>query len=137
MSAAHMPAGPMARDGLALLRVAVIVPWLAITLMLGAAVPAAAAIPPVPGPCVDGWREIPIPDASFLSTPFEVLTRNGKEAWILGGANKGVLALRYNGTAWKRTAGTSKGHRGLVGGTVIGDRKVLGVGYYRPMWGAA
>ncbi len=135
MTVAHIPAGRTARDGLALLRrlqVAIVMSVLAIALTAGTAVPAAAATPPVPGPCVDGWREIPIPDASFLSTPFEVLTRNGKEAWILGGANKGVLALRYNGTAWKRTAGTSKGHRGLVGGTVIGDRKVLGVGYYRP-----
>ncbi len=80
---------------------------------------------------MDGWREVPVPDSVFLSTPFDVLTRNGKEAWILGGTNSGVLALRYNGTAWKKTAGNTSGHRGLVGGAVIGDKKVLGVGYYR------
>jgi hypothetical protein len=97
--------------------------------------PTVAAIPSAAGACVDGWREIPIPDAAFISTPFDVLTRNGKEAWILGGSNRGVLALRYNGTAWKRAATGTRGHRGLVGGAVIGDRKVLGVGYYRPNTG--
>ena len=108
---------------------------LAAALMLTAARPAVGAIPAEAGACVDGWREIPIPDAAFISTPFDVLTRNGKEAWILGGTNQGVLALRYNGTAWKRAAGSTNGHRGLVGGTVLGDRKVLGVGYYRPNLG--
>jgi hypothetical protein len=102
------------------------------SLSLADARPTAAAIPSAVGECLDGWREIPIPDAAFISTPFDVLTRNGKEAWILGGSNKGVLALRYNGSAWKRTATSTSGHRGLVGGAVIGDRKVLGVGYYRP-----
>ena len=34
----------------------------------------------------------------------------------MGGTNRGVLALRWNGSTWKRTAATSTGHRGLVGG---------------------
>lgn len=97
--------------------------------------PAAAAIPANEGPCVNGWREIPVPDKAFISTPFDVLTRNGKEAWIVGGSNTGVLALRYNGSAWKRTSPSSRGHRGLVGGAVLTKKKVLGVGYYRPNLG--
>jgi hypothetical protein len=76
-----------------------------------------------------------IPDASFISTPFEVVTRAGKPAWILGWANSGVLALRWNGSAWKRSTTATKGHRGLVGGASIGEAAVIGVGYYRPLVG--
>ena len=90
-----------------------------------------AAVPSAPGPCVAGWRELSIPDKAFLSTPFEVVTRKGKPAWILGGTNNGILALRWNGSAWRRTATTTSGHRGLVGGVEVGDKRVLGVGYYR------
>ena len=85
--------------------------------------------------CVNGWKEMWVPDSVFLSTPFEVLTRDGKEAWILGGTNSGLLALRRNGSTWKRTATGTKGHRGLLGGAVLGDDRVLGVGYYRPYLG--
>ena len=85
--------------------------------------------------CVNGWKEMWVPDSVFLSTPFEVLTRKGKEAWILGGTNGGVLALRRNGSTWKRTATSTRGHRGLLGGAVLGDDRVLGVGYYRPYLG--
>jgi hypothetical protein len=99
------------------------------------AVAAPATVPAATGACVGGWREIPVPDSAFLSTPFDVLTRKGREAWILGGTNQGVLALRWNGNTWKRTARTTTGHRGIVGGTVIGANKVLGVGYFRPFGG--
>jgi hypothetical protein len=102
---------------------------------LPGAPPAAAAIPASAGPCVDGWREMPVPDKAFISTPFDVLTHDGSEAWILGGTNQGVLALRWNGSAWKRTATSTRGHRGLVGGAVLADKKVLAVGYYRPTTG--
>ena len=85
--------------------------------------------------CVNGWKEVKTPSSVFLSTPFDVVTRNGKEAWVLGGTNTGVLALRWNGSAWKRTATETRGHRGLVGGAALGNGRVLGVGYYRPFLG--
>ena len=85
--------------------------------------------------CVNGWREMNTPDSVFLSTAFDIVTRNGKEAWILGGTNSGVLALRWTGSSWKQTAKSSSGHRGLVGGATVGHNRVLGVGYYRPFLG--
>ncbi len=97
--------------------------------------PTRASVPTTAGACVGGWKEMPVPDSVFLSTAFDVLTRRGQEAWILGGTNSGVLALRWNGRAWKRTATNSSGHRGLVGGAVLGVNKVLGVGYFRPFEG--
>jgi hypothetical protein len=42
------------------------------------------------------------------------------------------MTLRWNGSGWQRAAGATRGHRGLVGGVAVGERKVLGVGYYRP-----
>ena len=39
-------------------------------------------------------------------------------------------ALRRNGNTWKRTATGTKGHRGLLGGAVLGEDRVLAVGYY-------
>lgn len=74
-----------------------------------------AAIPAANGPCVAGWREMPIPDSAFVSSPFEIITRDGKQAWIVGGTNDGVLALKWNGSKWKRRAGATSGHRGLTG----------------------
>jgi len=94
-----------------------------------------AAGPSASSPCVAGWRELPIPDASFISTPFDIVTRNGKPAWILGGTNAGILALRWDGSAWRRSAASSQGHRGLVGGLALDRRSVLGVGYRRPLVG--
>lgn len=91
-----------------------------------------AAIPASSGPCVAGWREMPIPNDVFISTPFEVVTRNGTQAWILGGTNEGLLALKWNGSSWKQRAAGTTGHRGLVGGASTGSDKVLAVGYYRP-----
>jgi len=91
-----------------------------------------AAIPATNGPCVAGWREMSVPNSVFISTPFEIITRNGKQAWILGGTNEGILALKWNGSTWKQRASGSNGHRGLVGGVRTGTDKVLGVGYYRP-----
>ncbi|MGD8486344.1 MAG: VCBS repeat-containing protein [Chloroflexota bacterium] len=82
--------------------------------------------------CVNGWQEMPTPDSVFLSTAFDVVSRNGKEAWVLGGTNSGVLALRRTSGGWKQTARETSGHRGLVGGAALGDGRVLGVGYYRP-----
>jgi hypothetical protein len=93
---------------------------------------AAAAVPAQVGQCVAGWQEQPVPDVAFISTPFDVITRDGQPAWVVGGANVGVMTLRWNGSAWQRAAGVSRGHRGLVGGVAVGARKVLAVGYYRP-----
>ncbi|MFV2063435.1 MAG: FG-GAP repeat domain-containing protein [Chloroflexota bacterium] len=98
-----------------------------------AAAPLSAAIPSAAGPCVAGWREMPVPDAAFISTPFEAVTRKGKPAWILGGSNRGLLALKWTGSRWKRTATGSRGHRGIGGGVAISATKVLGVGYSRPI----
>ena len=85
--------------------------------------------------CAAGWREMPTPDPVFLSTAFDVVVRDGKEAWIVGGTNKGVLALRWSGSAWKPTARSTTGHRGLVGAVATGANRLLGVGYYRPHQG--
>jgi hypothetical protein len=91
--------------------------------------PVAAAV------CTNGWREVRTPESVFLSTAFDIVTRGGKEAWVVGGTNRGVLALRWTGSSWKQTATTTSGHRGLVGATSIGSNKLLGVGYYRPHQG--
>ena len=85
--------------------------------------------------CVNGWREVNTPDSVFISTPFDIVTRGGKEAWIVGGTNAGVLALRWTGSGWKQAAGGTRGHRGLVGATSIGRDRLFGVGYYRPFLG--
>ncbi len=122
---------PVRAIAAALLSAAIALPA---TIVAGVPV-AAASIPSAVGDCVNGWREVPIPDSVFLSAPFSVLTRDGEPAWILGGTNSGVLALRYDGAAWKQEAASAGGHRGLVGGTILGGSKVLGVGYYRPTAG--
>jgi hypothetical protein len=85
--------------------------------------------------CAAGWREMPTPSSAFLSTAFDVVTHEGKEAWIVGGTNSGVLALRWTGGRWKRTAAKTTGHRGLVGAAATGPSKIIGVGYYRPYLG--
>ena len=85
--------------------------------------------------CANGWKEVPTPASVFLSTPFDIVTRGGDAAWILGGTNSGVLALRWSGGQWRPAATGSSGHRGLVGGVALGDDRVLGVGYYRPFQG--
>jgi hypothetical protein len=85
--------------------------------------------------CVNGWKEVNTPDSVFLSTPFDVVTRGGKEAWIVGGTNQGVLALRWTGSKWARAAGITTGHRGLVGAASNGNNRLIGVGYYRPFMG--
>ena len=74
--------------------------------------------------------------ATFISTPFDVVTREGKPAWILGGANTGVLALRWNGSAWLRSAATTRRPpRPRRRGARSATTGVLGVGYYRPLVG--
>lgn len=100
--------------------------------LLGAAPPAPAA---AAGTCVNGWKELATPESVFISTPFDIVTRKGQAAWILGGTNTGVLALRWAGGRWRPAAGETNGHRGLVGGASLGDDRVLGVGYYRPYQG--
>ncbi len=85
--------------------------------------------------CVNGWQEMYTPSSVFLSTPFDVVTYGGKQAWILGGTNNGVLALRWNGSSWKRTSAGTRGHRGFVGGAAYGNNRVFAVGYHRPFIG--
>ena len=100
---------------------------------LPSATSASAAIPAQEGPCVDGWQELPIPDGSFLSTPMDVVTHDGKPAWVLGGSSNGLLALRWNGSGWRLAATGPSGHKGLAGGDPIGAKKVFTVGYKRPV----
>lgn len=136
---------PVARRGPAILTTLLLAATLLIGDLLaplagtGMTLPGARVVLAAPRPaataCVNGWREMAIPDGVFISTPFEVITREDKPAWILGGANSGVLALRWNGSSWKRSAGTTSGHRGLVGGALLRDGGVLGVGYSRPLVG--
>ena len=85
--------------------------------------------------CVNGWREVKTPDSVFISTAFDIVTRGGKEAWIVGGTNTGVLALRWTGSKWARAAGATTGHRGLVGAASNGTNRLIGVGYFRPFIG--
>lgn len=85
--------------------------------------------------CDSGWREVSTPESAFLSTAFDIVVRNGTEAWVVGGTNSGVLALRWTNGRWRQTANTTRGHRGLVGAASIGTNKLLGVGYYRPYQG--
>ena len=92
-----------------------------------------AAIPSQPTACVAGWRQMPVPNAAFRATPFEVVSRGGRPAWIVGGMNAGVLALRWDGSAWRQSAKTTRGHTGLVGGAVLSKRRVIAVGYRRPV----
>ncbi len=63
------------------------------------------------------------------------MTRDGKPAWIVGGTNHGLLALRWDGLVWRRGATRDRGHRGLVGGVATSRTSMLGVGYYRPWEG--
>jgi hypothetical protein len=101
--------------------------------VLGVRSPAPAAA--ANGACVNGWQEMTTPASVFLSTAFDIVVHKGKEAWIVGGTNTGVLALRWSGGTWKQTARAASGHRGLVGAASIGANKLLGVGYYRPYMG--
>ncbi|MEA2025757.1 MAG: hypothetical protein U9O18_03610, partial [Chloroflexota bacterium] len=96
------------------------------------AAPAVAATPSSLGPCVAGWQELVIPDANLRATPFEVVTRNGSLAWILGSTSDGVLSLRWNGERLMRNRAGPGGRRGFVGGIAGGARSVIGVGTLRP-----
>jgi hypothetical protein len=87
------------------------------------------------GTCVNGWKELATPDSEFISTPFDIVTRRGEAAWIIGGSNTGVLALKWKGGQWRATVTKGRGHRGLVGGYALGDDRILGVGYDRPFQG--
>jgi hypothetical protein len=95
--------------------------------------PTVAATPAALGPCQAGWQEVPIAESAFYATPFEVVVRKGKPAWVLGGTNEGVLVLKWTGSRWRHVAKASKGHRGLVGGVATTDKKVLAAGYERPL----
>ena len=97
--------------------------------------PASAEAAQTGSSCSAGWRELPIPDGTFISTPFDIVSREGEPTWILGGASRGILALRWDGSAWVRAGISAGGHRGLVGGALLGDDQVFGVGYYRKMVG--
>ena len=97
--------------------------------------PATARAAQTDGSCSAGWRELPIPDGTFISTPFDIVSREGEPAWILGGASRGILALRWDGSAWVPAGTSAGGQRGLVGGALLGDDLVLGVGYYRKIVG--
>ena len=84
-----------------------------LTGLLGVATPERAE---AAGTCVNGWKEQTTPDSEFISTPFDIITRGGEAAWIVGGSNTGVLALRWKDGKWRATVTKGKGHRGLVGG---------------------
>ena len=132
----HRTALSSALLGAALLATDLTAPFSAVHLPTATITPrATAATTAQAGPCVAGWSEQPIPGEAFISTPFEILTHDEQPAWILGGANSGVLALRWDGSTWVRSATSTRGHQGLVGGDVIGARKVLAVGYKRPTRG--
>ena len=106
--------------------------------LLGAALVLPSAAQPgsaAAATCVGGWKEMKTPDSVWLSTPFDIVTRGGEQAWVVGGTNSGVLALRWTGSSWKQSAAATKGHRGLVGAAPIGNNKLMGVGYYRPFIG--
>jgi hypothetical protein len=116
-----------------LLALDVAAPYAGIRHGLGGISPARAAVPAVPGECVAGWRQMPVPDSAFDSFPFEVITHRGKPAWIIGGATgeEGLMALRWNGSRWRAVAAGAKRHQGLAGGDVLGARKLLAVGFLR------
>jgi hypothetical protein len=95
---------------------------------------ARAAVPDVPGPCVAGWREMPVPDVMYQATPLDVITRRGRPAWILGGSTDGLRTVRWDGSRWRKAA-RSRGLQGLTAGTFVG-RRLLAVGYERPLSGA-
>ena len=86
-----------------------------------------AAIPSQPTACVAGWRQMPVPNAAFRATPFEVVSRGGRPAWTVGGMNAGVLALRWDGSAWRQSAKTTRcahrpRRRGSPGASVASSR---------------
>ena len=110
---------------------------LAAALMAGlapAAVTAAPTTPSAVGPCQAGWQELPVPSSAFESTPFEIVTREGKPAWIVGGSNSGPLVLRWKSTYWKHLAKGATGHRGFVGAVSTGTTQIIGAGYVRGSW---
>ena len=85
--------------------------------------------------CVNGWQEMSTPASVFISTPFDIVERKGQAAWIVGGTNNGVLALRWVNGGWQTAATETRGHRGLNGAVAIGNQRLLGVGYFRPYQG--
>ncbi len=85
--------------------------------------------------CTGGWVQMRIPGSAFLAAPFEIVVRGNKAAAIVGGASKGALVLRRNGTGWKQVPG-GRGHRGFTDAEFIGGGRLLGVGFYRPFTGA-
>jgi hypothetical protein len=128
------PRHPLARRAAPALLLALVLLALDLLAAIGGT-PATARAAQTGGSCVGGWQEMPIPDGTFISTPFDIVSRDGEPAWILGGAATGILALRWDGSAWLRAGTSDGGHRGLVGGTLLGDDLVLGVGYYRKVVG--
>jgi len=99
-----------------------------------AMVTAASTTPSAVGPCQAGWQEVPVPSSALESTPFEIVTRDGKPAWIVGGSNSGPLVLRWKSTYWKHLAQGATGHRGFVGAVSTGARQFLAAGYKRDTW---
>ena len=90
--------------------------------LLGVRAPAPAEA--ANGACVNGWREMNTPDSTFISTAFDIVVQKGKEAWIVGGTNTGVLALRRSNGGWKQAARSTTGHRGLVGAAALGPGQI-------------
>jgi hypothetical protein len=89
----------------------------------------AATTPSAVGPCVAGWRELPVPNRAFRGTPSDLVVRHGRPAWVMGSTTNGVLALRWDGNAWRWVATPTRGHAGVSAAVISGRRSLLAVGY--------
>jgi hypothetical protein len=87
------------------------------------------------GVCTAGWRTVGIPHSAFRSTPFGIVTRNGRPAWLVGGTRTGILALRWRDGGWRDPDVASRGFRGLTGAAATAASRLVGVGYLRPQGG--
>lgn len=79
--------------------------------------------------CSDGWRSVGLPASARSARPLDVVVRDGKLAWIVGGGKEGILLLQRGAGGWLPRRTIAARLAGLSGGASLGPTSVMAVGY--------
>ncbi|CAN5746430.1 hypothetical protein BH23CHL8_BH23CHL8_06600 [soil metagenome] len=79
--------------------------------------------------CSAGWRSLGLPTSARSARPLDVVARNGKLAWIVGGGKAGILLLQRGGGGWLPRRTITARLAGLSAGASTGASSLVAVGY--------
>jgi hypothetical protein len=75
---------------------------------------------------------MPVPSSAFVFTPFDIVSRDGRPRWVVGGSTRGHITLEWRKGAWTDVSVRKGGFRGLTGGISPSAGIMVGAGYRRP-----